>query len=178
MPLTLLRHAALYEEHQHRYNGWRDLPIDPQRFVPAKVKALQSQHFDVIYSSDLKRCTQTIELLFGGKITPITTPLLREVQFKAEIEGKSFAQIQQLPSFKLSLLDSPSRWHHYLCEESPRRFHRRLKAFLATIPPKQNILVCSHGGAIRAMLHILKQPSQELDYLEYYELPEMVSIPR
>jgi len=170
MALTFLRHAALPIEHQGRYNGWRDIPLDKRLFDLKKVEELKKRTFDTIYSSDLTRCLETVELLFDGRLKPYPTTALREVKFNEEIEGKSFEEIEKLASFRPSYLESNSSWHHYICAESENKFNTRLKAFLDTLPNDKNILICSHAGAITAMLTILNRPYIKLDYLEYYEL--------
>ena len=86
MAITLLRHASLAKEHQGRYNGWTDLPIDKTLFNAKKVALLSKQKFDEVYASDLIRCTQTLEMM--GIEEYISDERLREVRFKAEIEGQ------------------------------------------------------------------------------------------
>ncbi len=166
MQLTFLRHATLPLANQGRYNGWRDIPIDPKLFDWAKVTHLKEEKFDFIYSSDLIRCTKTIELIFDGRLKSYSTELLREVKFRAEIEGKNFDEIARLNSFNAEYLEDEKSWHRYICEESQFAFNKRLKAFLVTLPPNKNILVCSHAGAIREMLKILNQSTVTLDYLD------------
>ena len=167
MQLTFLRHATLPLANQGRYNGWRDIPIDPSLFEWDKVTELRDKEFDLLYTSDLIRCRETIALIFEGKLKPCSTRLLREVKFKEEIEGKNFEELEQLSGFKSEYLQDELCWYNYICEESQTLFHKRLKAFLATLPPNKNILVCSHAGAIREMLKILNQPTVTLNYLEY-----------
>ena len=164
--ITLLRHAPLPRAYHGRYNGWSDIPIDPLLFDHQKVKALKEEHFDLIYSSDLIRCTQTIKLLFDGRLKPYPTGALREVKFREEIEGKSFEEIEQLASFNPAYLHDETSWHGYICEESQDAFYQRLRDFLGSLPEDKNILICSHGGAIKAMLYLLGEPAVSLGYLE------------
>ena len=173
MSVTFLRHAVLSEKNQNRYNGWRNLPIDERLFDHSKVKALKEESFDLIYSSDLIRCTRTLELLFDNNYPTkqlYTTKALREVKFKDEIEGKNFEEIAKLSSFKSAYLKNKSSWHNYICQEKEEAFHSRLETFLKMLPKQKNILICSHAGAIQEMLKILKQPLPKLNYLDYYKL--------
>ncbi len=169
MALTLLRHAAVAKELQGAYLGWSDVDIDDSLFDASKVSALKKTDFDLIISSDLVRCQQTLEKL--GK-TFSTDPRIREVEFKATIEGKRFSQIEKLESYDPVFLESAERWHHYICEESQADFHKRLEDFLASLPQDKEILICSHAGSIKVMMGLLKQEVKTLKYLEYirYEL--------
>jgi broad specificity phosphatase PhoE len=166
MQLTLLRHAPLPLCHQKRYNGWSDIPIDPNLFDHQKVAHLKKQQFDLIYSSDLKRCIQTLSLIFEEQEIA-TTMALREVKFKEEIEGKSFEEIKKLATFRPHYLESEILWHHYICEESQEAFHQRLNEFLQQLPKKKKILICSHAGAIRAIMHLLEaSTATNIEYLD------------
>jgi len=110
--IVLLRHAPLYIEYQGRYNGWSDIDIDISLFDRSKCRDILDREFDYIYSSDLKRCLHTLELLGFDNI--IQDKSLREVRFKEHIEGKSFEEISKRDDFKESYLDSIESWHNYI----------------------------------------------------------------
>jgi len=169
MALTLLRHAPLHPQYHKRYNGWTNLPIDPTLFKKEKVALLQRQHFDMVYSSDLQRCTQTLEQM--GIKTYITDVRLREVRFKAPIEGKNFEEITHLPSYHPSLLEDSQIWHTYLCAESQERFEARLLSFLKTLPPHKEILLCSHGGTLQTIFSLLVPfQAPQIAYLDFIRI--------
>lgn len=161
MSLTLLRHAPLSEQYHGRYIGHTDLSIDFELFVPI----ILPHTYDVIYSSDLCRCTQSLEAL--GYSNFKTDERLREVAFKKHFDGKSFEEIAQMESYDPRFLESQERWHTFICEETIEDFRRRIQSFLEELSPKQNILVCSHGGTIREILSLLNNNPKQLDYLEY-----------
>ena len=164
MAITLLRHAALPKEQQGCYLGWSDVGIDEDLFDEKKAARLRTNSFALVFSSDLKRCRQTLEKL--GKDFTIDSRL-REVRFKAHIEGKRFNDIEKLESYDSKHLESQSSWHSYICQESEEAFRLRLEEFLASLPADKEILICSHAGSIRMMMEILQQPKVTLDYLEY-----------
>lgn len=161
MPLTLLRHAAPPVEYHGRTIGHTDIPIDPELFCSVALP----YSYDAIYSSDLIRCTQTLEHL--GYTDIITDPRLREVRFKEQCEGKKFDEIEKMEQYHPSFLESQERWHTFLCEESHEHFRRRIETFLGELPLHKNILICSHGGTIREILSLLKSEPKALGYLEY-----------
>jgi broad specificity phosphatase PhoE len=164
MALTLVRHAALAKEHQGRYNGWTDLDIDPELFDEGKVELLRRQKFDIVYSSDLVRCQQTLEIL--GIEEYITDERLREVRFKDEVEGLNFQEVEKLSSFKVKYTDKKKDWHNYICDESNKVFKTRVKSFLDALDPSKEILICSHAGTIQRMMKTLGYSKGKVEYLE------------
>jgi len=168
MALTLLRHAPLHPHYQGRYNGWTNLEIDPTRFDAKAVEILTHQKFDLVYSSDLQRCTQT--LAYMGIEDVITDERLREVRFKAHIEGKNFEEISRLPSYSESLLENTEAWHRYICAESQRSFERRIRSFLKNLPENKEILICSHAGTLQKILYFLGISKTKIDYLEWIRI--------
>lgn len=87
MKLTLLRHGVVAKKYEGCYNGWID--IDIQNIEP--VEMFQDTTFDVIYTSDLIRCTKTLKLLNFSNYK--VDPRVREICFKSEVEGKNFDEI-------------------------------------------------------------------------------------
>ena len=162
MTIYLLRHAPVIEKYEGCYNGW--INIDIQKNI-SPIKELQSINFDAIYSSDLLRCTKTLDLL-GFRDYQIDQRI-RESKFKNHHEGKKFNQIDPPKS---ALKDMKS-WYKFLCDESVEEFRNRIKSFLDQLKGDK-ILICSHGGAIRMMISILQQKDfynlfeKKIDYLE------------
>jgi len=172
MSLTLLRHAPLPKAYAHRYNGWSDIDIDPTQFDAQKVALLSAQKFDLIYTSDLVRCQQTLEMM--GISDYITDARLREVRFKAEIEGLNFNEIEKLPSYDSSYIEERATWHAYICHESQEDFEARIKAFLAELPTNQEILICSHGGTLQKMMALLGYAKNSIAYLEHIRIDNVI----
>lgn len=172
MALTLLRHAALPKQNEHRYNGWTDLDIDPTLFDAQKVDLLTRQTFDRVYTSDLVRCQQTLEMM--GIEEYITDERLREVRFKKEIEGLNFNEIEKLDSYNSSYIEERASWHDYICDESQEAFEGRIKAFLEDLPANQEILICSHGGTLQKMMAILGYAKNKIAYLEHIRIDNVI----
>lgn len=168
MAITFLRHASLPKRYHKRYNGWRDIPIEPQTIPKEAYFFLERLSFDKVYSSNLQRCTQTLERV--GICSYQTDARLREVAFKPWVEGRSFEEISQRISYHPSLLESEKRWHRFICQESLFQFEKRLNDFLATLDPTKEILICSHGGSIKKMLSLLGYDGISLDYLEWIRI--------
>lgn len=169
MAITLLRHAAVAKELQGSYLGWSDVCIDGVLFDESSASTLKEIHFDLIISSDLIRCRQTLERLGKGFTTDTR---LREVKFKPHIEGKQFCDVEKLQSYNALHLESELSWHTYICEEPQALFHKRIEDFFATLPKDKEILLCSHAGSIKVMMGILGKEVKTLKYMEHikYEL--------
>jgi broad specificity phosphatase PhoE len=172
MAITLLRHAALAQEHQGRYNGWTDLSIDPALFDESKVDLLKHQKFDMVYSSDLIRCQRTLEMM--GITEFVTDTRLREVRFKKEIEGLSFKEIEKLPSYKSKYIEKQKTWHKYVCDESKKELKTRIKAFLEELDTSKEILICSHAGTLQRMMKILGHKKNKIAYLENIRIDNVI----
>lgn len=167
MGLTLLRHAPLEAKHHGCYNGHTDLPIDIALFEQDKIQPLVNRPFDRVYSSDLQRCTVTLETM---GITAFTTdPRLREVRFKPSIEGKNFVQIEASEDFDSRCLDSQESWHDYICDESLPSFRTRIQSFLDELNRNENVLICTHNGTINMILSLLNPALEDtsLGYLDH-----------
>ena len=172
MALTLLRHAALPKENEHRYNGWTDINIDPTLFDEKEVALLSQQKFDFVYSSDLVRCQQTLELM--GITEYITDERLREVRFKKEVEGLNFNEIEKLTSYKTRYIEERDTWHDYICDESQVEFEARVKDFLEALPLNKEILICSHGGTLQKIMAMLGYAKNKIAYLEYIRIDNVI----
>lgn len=171
MALILLRHASPPPEYHKCYLGHTDVGIEAALFEHAKTAPLLHEPFDLMYSSDLLRCTQTLGMM--GMQGYTTDSRLREVRFKPSCEGKTFEQIERMEEYDPAVLDSDETWHRFVCDESPEAFRRRIKSFLAELDPKLNILVCTHGGTIKTILSLLDQPEPHRtpSYLDYVRIP-------
>lgn len=167
MELILLRHGAVPETYQKRYIGHSDIPIDPALFDAAKIAPLTHQAYTHVYSSDLSRCTQTLERMGIGSF--VADPRLREVAFKPSVEGKDFSQLEAMEGFDPRFLESMECWHEFVCEEPLAAFRERVRNFLDGLPRSGEILICTHAGTIREILALLGTniASQTPGYLEY-----------
>ena len=167
MELILLRHAPPHREFHRRYIGHTDIVIDPDLFDPAKVAPLLDEQYDAVCSSDLVRCTATLRHM--GMEDYITDSRLREVRFKASVEGKSFDEIAQTAEYHPGVLASVRSWHDFVCDEPSAAFSERVASFLGSLPPCGTVLVCTHAGTIREILSQLfpEGENTSLGYLEY-----------
>ncbi|MBD3817230.1 MAG: histidine phosphatase family protein [Halothiobacillus sp.] len=171
MALILLRHAPPPLRWQGSYLGHSDIDIDTSLFDKTKIEPLMCEQFDRIYSSDLIRCTHTLDAM--GLQGYLTDRRLREVRFKPSFEGKTFAQIERMGEYDPAALVSEEAWHRFVCDESPEAFRHRIGSFLAELDPKLNILLCTHAGTIKTILSLLRLSEHDRipAYLDYVRIP-------
>lgn len=170
--ITLLRHAALPLKYQKRYIGHSDIEIDLNLVDYEKLEELKEVKYDFVFSSDLKRCTQTLDLL---DLKYEKDSRLREVEFKNEFEGLNFSEVEKTQNFKKEYLDSSKTWHEFICKEPYEKFEARINSFITELPKNKNILICSHGGAIRMLYSKLLNKDYEklfldISYLDHIDI--------
>lgn len=161
--ITLLRHAPLALEYQKRYIGHSDIDIDLSITDISKLDTIKTREYDYIFSSDLKRCTQTLDLLDLNYTKDFR---LREIEFKEEFEGKNFSELESLDSFDIKHLSSMKTWHAYIAKESIKDFENRVRSFLKELPKNADILICSHGGTIKMIHSILDNQDYHTNLLK------------
>jgi len=167
MALIILRHARVDEDYVGRYNSWNDISIDV-RDVDCKLPI--PREYDCVYSSDLLRCKQTLEIL--GFKDYVCDSRLREVRFRDDVEGLTFDEVSKFGDFRDELLNDIESWHRYICQESIVDFESRIKSFLLDLPKKQNILISTHGGVISKIMEIYGIDISTLGYLEFIRIDD------
>lgn len=158
MNIYLARHAEVEEKYKGRYNGQIDIDISQKGQEGAKKLAenLKNIEFDAIYSSDLKRCRQSIE--FFGKKMIIFDELLREKSF-GECEGLSYEEICELKNTKYKSFE---QWITVLGGEDFDSFIKRIEHFFKTKilnSGAKNILIMTHAGVIRTAIYLFLNKS-------------------
>ncbi|WP_421378638.1 histidine phosphatase family protein [Bacillus salacetis] len=92
MAIGLYRHAVTEENLARQYVGWHDAPLVIAESLRLKEIAGRYPEYDLVFTSDLRRCRYTADLLFQD--TPIIeSPLLREIHF-GEWETKTYEELQ------------------------------------------------------------------------------------
>jgi alpha-ribazole phosphatase len=90
--IGLYRHALTEENIDKKYIGWHDAPLIETERLKLGEKSLLYPAYDLIFTSDLKRCKDTAEALFPN--TPIVeTSLLREIHF-GQWETKTYEDLR------------------------------------------------------------------------------------
>jgi broad specificity phosphatase PhoE len=162
--LLLARHGETDWNRDGRFQGHADTSLNARGREQAQALAEGVNGVEVIYSSDLKRATETAEVVaerLGLEVT--VDSRLRERGFGAW-EGLTRAEIEA------SFREEFDRWRMGDGSgaddaEAHEAFAGRIEAFLADVlarHPDQTVLVIAHGGSIR----VVQAVASGLDYLQ------------
>ncbi|MBB5323462.1 alpha-ribazole phosphatase [Anoxybacillus tepidamans] len=157
LAFTFLRHGITKENEEKRYIGFTDVPVTEQEMKRLREADIRLGSYpDLIVTSDLLRCRQTCDMLFGNMSIPIYEMReWREINF-GDWEGKTFAELKEVKEYSEWLESpfsvAPPNGEHY------RDFQQRVEqALTQTIKLAEqhavsHILVITHGGPIRYLL--------------------------
>ncbi len=164
--VALFRHGLTEENKRQAYIGWTDSPIcDDVREVLA-ARCFKPSPYEMIVTSDLKRCLQTANVLFPDQ-EPISFPELRELHF-GSWEGKTYAELSGDSDYEEWLNDQYEKVPPY--GESYSVFGDRIEKGwqkVLTMMEKDNIhrmAIVTHGGVIR---YLLSKLHEERDFWEW-----------
>lgn len=150
MKLLLIRHAAAAGNQEKRYIGRTDAPLCPAGI--AALTALRYPQCEVLYSSPMRRCTETAQILFPGQ-KPLLCADLRECDF-GDFEGKCYAELNGDPAYQ-AWIDSGGTLP-FPHGEAPEAFRARCRAAFLEIMQRHrdaaSIAMVVHDGTIMAVL--------------------------
>ena len=97
--ITWIRHGMTQANGEHRYLGKTDEPLSETgiRLLQEKKKEYFSSPPEFLYTSPMKRCVQTAELLFERN--PILIPEWKEMDF-GQFEGKNYEELKDNPCYQ------------------------------------------------------------------------------
>lgn len=156
--LILLRHGPTAANTERRYTGRRsDPPLSEQGKRELQIRRGKGLYppADVLYTSALRRCTDTARLLYP-MLVPVLLPALDERDFGV-FEGKSYEQLREDSSYRQWIdgggtMPPPGG-------ESEQEFAARLAGALRTIAENalrtqpRTAAVITHGGCIQHFLN-------------------------
>lgn len=208
MKVYLMRHGETDYNKKGLIQGTLDIPLNEFGLELAeKTKEgfkKEGLTFDYCYCSPLIRARQTAEIILRGTDTPVSyDERIREMNF-GEGEGQKLADLSWNPALKNidALFHAPEQYRATEKGESYEALLARVEDFLKhEILPLEGkmkrVLICCHGGIIRAFLAYIKgleikdfwnshQPNCSVNILEvknqkirileehkiYYTLPE------
>jgi probable phosphoglycerate mutase len=156
--LRLIRHGETDWNAQGRIQGHLDIPLNQRGREQAHQLAeqLAGSGARLVLSSDLSRAAQTARIIADRLGAPLRLePALRERNLGA-LQGKTAADLGGADggqTFVARMVNDPSA--RPLGGESLEEFRARVAALVEELvrhPPAPDIVVVSHGGAIRAAL--------------------------
>ena len=142
--LWLVRHAATDWSDAGKLTGWSDVALNEAgRACARRLRILARAPFAGIWSSDLRRATETAHLAVGGAVADTR---LRELDF-GDLEGARWednAHEIQEALLRFDGFSAPGG-------ESAAEFRARVLDFVADLTPGEH-LAFTHGGVIRLLL--------------------------
>lgn len=170
MTITLVRHGEVEKAYHRCYNGHNDITLSAKGVAEAvQLGEYFSQHsFDAIFSSDLKRCRQTLQHIDPSPRHAITfTEALREKSWGRH-EGMTFDAITERDGL---IYKDFLQWINALDGEPYDAYILRIERFFTkTLPltPYEDVLVVTHAGVIRVLMHLLQKiPLQEAFSIDF-----------
>lgn len=168
MEIYIVRHGETVWNKEKRIQGRADIELNEYgRELAIKTgEALKDVHFDIIYSSPLKRAYETACLIRGNRnIDIIKDDRIKEVSFGI-FEGKCMDElIENGTSFK-DFFDHPEIYLPAEEGESLEDLCIRAKNFICEIIEKhknnsQRIMIVAHGALNKAIMMYVKKHSME-----------------
>ncbi len=169
MKIYIFRHGETDLNRQSRLQGWYDEPLNENGRSLAKVtgRALKDLHFDVAYSSPLKRAYETGEIILAENVAGPPKDFI----FDERIKEICFGQWERLcirkDNFEVPDREGFSRFHDDPFNfgappggESIKDVCMRTRAFMEelisnTALSDKTVAVFTHGCAARALLRIV-----------------------
>lgn len=168
--IYIIRHGETKSNEQGLLQGWTDDALNENGIRLAEItgRAMGGIHFDMAYTSPLKRAWQTAQILLensGNAGVPLVVDeRIKEISM-GEWEGKRFRKgeceipIEDCERFFTNPMEAPP------CPngESVKQVCQRTQGFLKELAQKNegNILVSTHGCALRAMLNCLYEDTAD-----------------
>ncbi len=176
MKITLVRHGEVDEAYHRCYNGHIDISLSDKGKNEAKALALHFMNttFDAVFCSDLRRCRQTLDA-FDLNITPVFTSALREKSWGRH-EGKNFDEIIAEEEFGYEDFE---QWINALDGEPYCEYIKRIEGFFkGFLPanPYEEVLVMTHAGVIRVLMHILEGISLEKAFCKPFAYANYITL--
>lgn len=166
LKLTMIRHGKTYGNTLGRYIGITDEPLLDEEKDDLKQYAFEEM--DAVFTSPLKRCVETAQILFPEMELNLV-PDLRECDF-GEFENKNYQELSDNPNYQAwvdsgGLLAFPGG-------EDRGKFQERCIAGIEKIIRQavenewENVALVVHGGTIMAILDRYGIP--KADYFDWH----------
>ena len=163
--ILLARHGETDWNHEGRWQGWADPPLNDTGRAQARALAeqLEETPFDAVYASDLRRAFETAEIVAAPHgLAVVAEQGLREIDLGAW-SGLTLSEIEE--RFPDGIRPDG--------ETRPEHARRVLAAVerIARAHEGERILIVSHGGTFRALHgHLSDRPYHPVENCAVLEL--------
>lgn len=169
--LVLLRHGESQWNLENRFTGWVDVPLSPkgEQEAAAAGEKLKPYHFDVAFTSALKRAQETLRIALevtGQTDLPIIRDQALNERHYGDLQGLNKAETAE----KFGA-DQVKLWRRSYDVKPPNgesledTAARTLPYYEAHIAPAlregKNVLVVAHGNSLRSIVMSLDNLSRD-----------------
>jgi 2,3-bisphosphoglycerate-dependent phosphoglycerate mutase len=166
--LVLIRHGQSIWNLQNRFTGWVDVPLSEQGETEARRagELIQGLHFDVTYTSALRRAQHTLDIILETRGTPL--PVIRD----AALNERMYGDLQGLDKADTVARHGEAQVHIWrrsfdiappngesLKDTAARTLPFFDRCIMGDIRKGRNVLVVAHGNSNRSIV-------MELDKLD------------
>lgn len=171
MKLFLVRHGQSQWNLENRFTGWKDVDLTEKGVEEAQKagKLMQSQDFDIAFTSDLKRAQRTLEIILketGHEDIPVNKDQALNERDYGELTGlnkddarKEFGE-EQVHIWRRSY-DTPPPGGESLKDTKDRVLPYFEKHIVPEIKAGKTILIAAHGNSLRSLVMVLEDLSPE-----------------
>lgn len=163
MKLFIVRHAETSHNKRHLLHGVLDVPLSPEGRKQAQklAKKLSRYKIDAIYSSDRKRCRETLQPFLKKTNLP--------VHYVKALRERDFGIFEGKPAEELKIwIKKNGLEGNYSFKmpkgESFQDVKKRISRLLSTVFKKykgKNILIICHGGtSVSLLLNLLNKKDE------------------
>jgi len=169
--LVIVRHGQSEWNLKNLFTGWSDVELTPLGIQEAEHAGivLREYHFDIAYTSVLKRAIHTLEIILhetGLEDIPVYTDKALNERNYGNLQGLDKAEVgekygvQQLMAWRRSFTEIPPGG-----ESLENTYQRVIPYYQKEIQPKlregQNVLIVAHGNSLRALMMYLEEITPE-----------------
>ena len=166
MKITITRHSKTLWNKEKRLQGCKDSPLsqDGIENILALKEHIKNNHYDIVYSSPIKRALDTAHLLFDDTQI-ITDERIREMNF-GPLEGQKIDEIPK--AYQKAYHDlwcHPELSNGIPGGETYDEIEARVKSFLNDVVKEsyENVFIVTHGFCFTILMASILQLKRE-DY--------------
>lgn len=150
MKILLIRHGQTYANENHLYCGKTDLPLSEAGAAELAKKLYTPPENARFLSSGLRRCNETLALLFGN-VAYETEPAFQEMDFGA-FELRGYDQLKDDPAYQ-AWITGDNEANVTPGGESGAQMETRVwAAFQALQKTGRDTVLVTHGGVIASIM--------------------------
>ncbi len=160
LEIVLVRHGETDSNIRGTYCGWTDAELNNKGIDQARRASdiLNTEKFDAVYSSPLKRAYSTCSIICEAHtIGIITDDRIKEQNF-GDWEDLTYGEINE--KYPEDCISWQNDWMNYCINagESPVQVYKRVSEFIDTITgsyKNEKVMIVTHLGCIRMILAYL-----------------------